>query len=624
MDNAACRQIFTEIKEADLKNTKRKKPSAVWWILTLIFPVFVYIMSEAIYSDSFAHILNIIFKTPLKMVFSLIPMYLCYMGVWLALKRVWPAAWLLGGAFYVFSVIQFFKYQILADNLYPWEFSLARNAGSFFEFLSDIRISVSCVAFLLILILYCVILAMRGPRFEFNWAVRAVSGVLLCVLCFYYLTGVFVREGVYPKLTVHVNSMMDQKENYEINGFVSAFLLNAGSIKLKTPKNYGEKYIQSVMERFKPSEDLSGDMENPDVVVILAEAFFDPKNFTGTYFSIDPTANFDMIKNENYGGYMITNTFGGGTARPEFEVLTSMSMSQMPSGSLPYQQYVKDDIWAFPRYFKDLNYDTIAIHPYHKTFYNRDIAYPMLGFDSFKGMDDLETEITHRSHYISDDTFMNEIIFELSKDKDKPSFIFGISMENHGLYKVKFADSEYEIDVENDKYTENELKMVRNFTQGIYDFDRALLKLYEFAKQREKPTVVLVFGDHLPAMAGDYEPYVKSGYISTGDYFSWTQDDTLNMYRCPYLMFSNYDTGREYAADGMNVSPFHLINLLCDYIKAPKNEYMQMLMEFFELSPIYNGMIGYYSDDGDEAKSYDALHWLFTFDMLKGGKYSLK
>ena len=57
---------------------------------------------------------------------------------------------------------------------------------------------------------------------------------------------------------------------------------------------------------------------------------------------------------------MVSCTFGGGTVRPEFEILTGMTTSMLPSGNVPYQQYVFNNIYSYAREFKNQGYDTIG------------------------------------------------------------------------------------------------------------------------------------------------------------------------------------------------------------------------------------------------------------------------
>lgn len=89
---------------------------------------------------------------------------------------------------------------------------------------------------------------------------------------------------------------------------------------------------------------------------------------------------------------MVSCTLGGGTVRPEFEILTGMTTSMLPSGNVPYQQYVFNNIYSYAREFKNQGYDTIGIHTYQKEFYERDRAYPLLGFDEMLGEYDLHAE----------------------------------------------------------------------------------------------------------------------------------------------------------------------------------------------------------------------------------------
>jgi phosphoglycerol transferase MdoB-like AlkP superfamily enzyme len=129
--------------------------------------------------------------------------------------------------------------------------------------------------------------------------------------------------------------------------------------------------------------------KQPNVVLILSESFWDVPQMKNVRFDPDPIPNFRSISSTFGGGRLISPTFGGKTALVEFEILTGNSMALLPKGSVPYQQYLKNPIPSVVWEFKKNGYETVAVHTYEKTFFNRANAYPLLGFDAFIGKEDL-------------------------------------------------------------------------------------------------------------------------------------------------------------------------------------------------------------------------------------------
>ena len=92
---------------------------------------------------------------------------------------------------------------------------------------------------------------------------------------------------------------------------------------------------------------------------------------------------------------------GRGTAKTEYEFLTGNSMAFLPSGSIPYQQYVLEPTASLASLLKENGYRTLAIHPGERTSWQRNQAYPLLGFDQFKCVEDMDVPLTEEHGYVS-------------------------------------------------------------------------------------------------------------------------------------------------------------------------------------------------------------------------------
>lgn len=79
---------------------------------------------------------------------------------------------------------------------------------------------------------------------------------------------------------------------------------------------------------------------------------------------------------------------------------------------MPYQQYLKEKTFSYAQLFKSLGYDTLGVHTYQKTFYERDRAYPLMGYDDFLG------EMTCTQNSIG-----TAVLISLTRPLQKKSFI---------------------------------------------------------------------------------------------------------------------------------------------------------------------------------------------------------
>ncbi len=556
--------------------------------------------------------------------YSVIVVALLY-GVATALTgRTWIATLLVGVLLNLLSLVEFFKFQILHEHFLPSDLYLSGQAGSFLDFLGQIEIPAVVWWMFLLLVLYAGLqFLLRAPQWP-DWRKR-VAGVLACAgMLYMWIYSPMARTGYLQMFGISANDVMDQNAGYEKNGFLPSFCLNLGQMAAEKPENYSKATMQAVAKEFSGGR-TGKDFEQPDVIVVLSEAFWDPSWLPGTTFSRDPLENFHRIQEENHGGKMVSISFGGGTARPEFEVLTSMTLSGMPGGCVPYQQYVKRKTWSYARLFGELGYRSVGVHTYGETFYGRSSAYALMGYDDFYGIDDLHVPLQYDTGpFVTDETLLEEMIYQLEEADGEPLYLTAISMGNHGLYEAKYDPQQIidtDLEVYNEKLDPDTIWTLRNLCEGISQADEMLGQLYDYVMERERPTVVLWFGDHLPALGANYAPYTTTGMIHTENSSEWTVSEKMKMFSTPYLVFSNYDTGREYQMDGEAVSPDCLMPLVCDYIGAPENELMRLVWEKMEACPVYNYHYRLFSPDRDvqETERLTDLHRCVTYDQLVGG-----
>lgn len=540
--------------------------------------------------------------------------------------RVPLAALLTALLFTILPTIDFLKTKILKEHFLPWDLLLAKNADSFTTFLSAIKIPTSLWLLWGGTAVYLLLLAILRPTFSLSWKKR-ISGTALLLACLYLCSmNSVVREG-YRLFGLSPKAPSSQTKNYAENGFLTAFVLNFSSLTITPPTDYTQAYLEKEFAKYQPDEDSGAGFQSPDVIVILSESFWDPTTLKNVTFSEDPLKNYRRIAKTNPSGNMISCTFGGGTVRPEFEILTGMNTSILPSGNVPYQQYLSDSIYSFARQFKNQGYDTIGIHTYQKEFYERDRAYPLMGFDAFLGEYDLHAEQHFNSGpFLTDETLVEEIMYQLEQPHETGVFIQAITMENHGLYLNKFDPAEWNIDVTSDALSEEESNLLHNYCKGVSDSDAQLGRLYDYVMQREKPTVVLWYGDHLPTLGNDFAVYTATDTISSGTAADWTTEEKYQIFSTPYVTFSNYDTGHEYRAEGKSVSPYLLTPLLMDYIGAPETLRSNFLLDLYEVCPVISPYYQLYSE-GTQASTrnhYIKLHELLTYDDLMGKQYLTK
>jgi len=89
-----------------------------------------------------------------------------------------------------------------------------------------------------------------------------------------------------------------------------------------------------------------------------------------------------------------------------------------------------------------------------------------------------------------------------------PLFLFAVTLQGHGPYEAgRYAADT--IGVEGD-LSPSASQALTTYSQGVVEADEALLKLMRWAKKRDRETIIVLFGDHLPPLG---QTFVESGYM---------------------------------------------------------------------------------------------------------------
>lgn len=596
------------------------------WICFLPYPYILTVLANCISANDSNAVSFLIQNRAGAFYFGLLITYVLFISLSLICFSPWLAGIVLGICYTVLSLADYFKFLILQEHIMPWDLLLSKNASEFQPFLKSLDITPTMVLLVIAPVLYSILLLPRKPKWhykKFGFFIPMLFGIGIFVCMGMFLTNNTMRMSYTKWFDISVNDTSTQQSNYYKNGFLTAFALNIGYLNIETPPHYNQNTIQQLKQQYTPAI-VGGEFKNPDVIVILSESFWDVTTLPNTTFSEDPIANYNELSQSYPSGTMISSTFGGGTARPEFEVLTGMTTAPMPVGAFPYQQYMHNDTFSFARYFKNMGYDTIGLHTYDNTFYERNKAYPHMGFDEFRGQDQLKTQLWWNSGpYLTDETLIDEIKYELEQQHDNGVFLFGITMENHSLFQNKFKSQELTIDVQNNDCSIQEINALKNFTKGLSDSDKALKQLYDYVMSREKETVVLWFGDHLPTLGSDFSPYTTTGALHSSNSDDWTEKEVEYMFSTPYIVFANYDTGQDYIADKQAVSSYFLMPLLLKYINAPETVQSNVLLDLYKNCSVINSKYDLYKPNTDPEKTKQLMDavWLITYDQLMGKNY---
>ncbi|PTM95317.1 LTA synthase family protein [Mycoplana dimorpha] len=292
----------------------------------------------------------------------------------------------------------------------------------------------------------------------------------------------------------------DQAENYRHNGFMLAFAINLPMANVKAPAGYSPDAIDNIHQEPLPAG--TSHRTKPDVIVVMSESLWDPTRLPNVTLSPDPMA----FMRQNISGAVFSPEFGGLTANIEFEALTGFSNAFLPTGSIPYQQYVRGPIPSLATFFRGEGYAARAIHPFAGWFWNRTSVYNSFGFESFRTEETMPV-MQKRGIFTADEDLTREIIRQADAQSD-PFFFFAVTLQGHGPYEAnRYARNTINVD---GNLSEKDHAVLSTYAQGVREADESLKMLMDWAANRDRETIIVVFGDHLPPLN---TVYTATGYM---------------------------------------------------------------------------------------------------------------
>jgi phosphoglycerol transferase MdoB-like AlkP superfamily enzyme len=416
------------------------------------------------------------------------------------------------------------------------------------------------------------------PKKERKYAV-VIPSILSVILSYALITVIFIQINYVS------TSFKNLSVSYKQYGFAYCFSRTIFGRGVSKPKDYSKDAIDGIINEIKENDDKIDNSNKdqysipeyleeldkiekiqknkPNIIFLQLESFFDVNYMKGMTYSEDPIPVFRYLKNKYSSGFLTVPAIGAGTANTEFEVITGMSLEFFGAGEYPYTTILKQSTCETINYnLKELKYKTHAIHNHTATFYDRNIVYSQLGFDTFTPIEYMCNVEYNKIGWAKDKILIQEIVKALKSSKEK-DYVYAISVQGHGKYPKEPIDSEqkiniainYELALNNPTQYQNILfedKMPKNilfediipneseknlnkeivsfaeqiktpfeyFINQINEMDKFIGGLISTLESFEEPVVLVIFGDHLPAFDLKNE-YLKNNDIFQTEYIIW-------------------------------------------------------------------------------------------------------
>lgn len=566
---------FIKLDKLFYKLKKIDKEIYIKTVILILIPILIYLYCQFFCNGKLLFepkrmLLNFMF------IYFIIGFFYCIVG---KIKVSYYLTIILTG---ILGIINHFITAFRGTPLVPWDiFSLnvALTVLPTFKF----TVTKQFIYGIIILILSLIILSRvkfhsfrNGKRKK---AYRACSfvAILTFVICF-YLTNLISWFDL--------NENWDPKEEYHNNGLVVSLFKQSRNLIITEPDGYDVESLTNLANTIKvPIVENTENSELPNIIVIMNESFSDLTVNGDFKTNVEYLSYFKSLKENTIKGNLHVSIFGATTPNSEWEVLTSNSMAFVPKRTVPYQQYVLRKSYSLASILKELDYSTTAIHCYYPQGYNRNLAYPRLGFDKFYSMYELKN-LTYIREYPDDLSTYKNIIDIYENKGDKKMFNFTLTMQNHGSY----TDENFQNTViaEDGQYPK-----LNQYLSLIKIADESLKELLTYFENQEEHTLIVMFGDH--------QPYVEDEFynnILAQNYEDITSKEAVeNKYITPFMIWANYDIDEEKYSSITDISTNYLASLILDVANIQKTPYLQFLDEMREEIPIITGN-GYMDKDG--------------------------
>ncbi len=570
------------------KNIKIKENGIIWGIAFSVIPIIAFYLMEAYEHNPFvevrsmAQVFNIILFEIIAWIFYIVTGSFRW-GIRIELLIAM-----------IFGLANHYVMLFRTTPFVPWDIFSIRTAASVasnYDFVLSSRVVVITIVFIVMMI--AVHFIDYKMKMKFRFRVIPLAAVVCCLCVFVNMLqdeDFQTKNYLYPFL--FTPAYMTQ-----VNGMAVTFTMDLEYVVVDKPSDYSKENAQKVLDEYA-DENKARNTKLPNIIVVMDESFSDLSvlgNFTTNTDYMPFIHQLQKNADNTISGNLNVSVCGGNTANTEFEFLTGNSMSFLPTGSIPYQQYIKGTTPSLASYLKTLGYKTYAQHPYYSTGWNRDKVYEWMGFDDMTFIDGYSSR-NYVRNYISDESSFEQIIktFE-EKEEGSSAFIFNVTMQNHGGYSesyYNFSNSVVALGKNNDS--------LNQYLSLISVTDEAFRKLIDYFKGVDEDTIVVFFGDHQPNDA------VTSSIVQT-------QENDYNRYQVPYIIWANFDID---SASNADTSVNYLAANVLKAAGVQTSDYQNYLLSLEEKWPIVSAIRtekGKNASD-DDLKEYQKLQYYMLFD----------
>lgn len=393
---------------------------------------------------------------------------------------------------------------------------------SIFELVLYIGLVLAAIGLLVLLFIKC-------PKIRPKYSYALL--ILICCLLMLSLVGFAIIKPSVERDEMTADNV----------GFPYFFLCSVFDRGIDRPNGYSENTVEEILNNLseKPS---TSNPQTPNVIFVQLESFFDVNRIEEVEFSENPIPNFTALSKSNGSGLFTVKSIGSGTANTEFEVLSGLDLEFFGVGEYPYTSVLGDLCCETIAYdLAELGYSSHAMHNHTATFYDRYKVYANLGFDCFTPLEHMKN-VEYNSIGWEKDKILTEYIFKSLNSAKERDFVFAVSVQGHGKYPDIPIDENPKIRVSG--IEDKRVSELEYYVNQLYEMDLFIGELYNAVMNYDEDTVLVFYGDHLPALeiaADELENknLYQTDYVILSNFGFYTEDRDISAYELFPLILNN-------------------------------------------------------------------------------------
>lgn len=515
--------------------------------------------------------------TPLVFLYNAFMIFVTFSIVYLFKRRIFVRI-IIGAIWVILGIANGY---ILLKRVTPFNAQDLKIAGDGIALINNycngfevVVIAVGAVA----LLIWLISMWRRGGQYAGKiHHIVALIGIIVCGVLYTFVTNIAIDKRV---VSTYFGNIAFAYEDYGLPYCFSASLFNTG---ISEPNGYTKKAMAKIDkdgELNQTAASRSSD-ELPNIIVVQLESYFDVANAEFFTTSEDACPNLHNLYQNYSNGYFKVPSVGAGTANTEFEVLTGMNLRYFGPGEYPYKTYSKKHpTESAATALASLGYGTHALHDNTGNFYSRANVFNNMGFDTFTSKEFMNVLQTTENGWAKDEILTQHIMEAMDTTKQE-DFVFTVSVQGHGNYPETQVIENPKIKVEGieDEALKNKWEY---YVNQVYEMDQFVGDLIKAVEERNEPSVVVFYGDHLPTMGLKAED-LKSRYLYNTNYVIW---DNIGLQK-----------------DDKNIPAY------------------QLMSEVLNRLDIHSGTVFNYHQQRKGTKNYLSDLELLQYDILYGKQY---